>query len=80
MYSFVWDSKPDKISRKQLKRNYEEGGLKMIDLNCYINSLKCTWIKRIFDHNNKGQWKYIYTQMLGRYGGKLLFECELNIT
>ena len=50
----------------------------MIELKYFINSLKCTWIKRIFDSDNKGQWKQVYTQKLARYGGKLLFECELN--
>ena len=28
MYSFIWDSKPDKIKRRTLIQNYEKGGLK----------------------------------------------------
>lgn len=78
LYDYVWDSKPDKISRIQLKQPYENGGLKMIDINFYINSLKCTWIKRIYDENNTGQWKNIYEKKLNRNGGKLIFESELS--
>ena len=42
---FIWDGKPDKINRKQLCSDYMRGGLCMIDLENFICSLKCTWIR-----------------------------------
>ena len=41
------DGKPDKINRKQLVCDYMKGGLCMIDLEKFICSLKCTWIRRL---------------------------------
>ena len=35
-YKFLWDGKPDKISRKQLCSDYMRGGLCMIDLQKFI--------------------------------------------
>ena len=47
MYEFIWDGKPKKIKRDILTMGYESGGLKMIDLDNFINSLKICWIKRM---------------------------------
>ena len=78
MFDFLWNSKPDKISRTQIKKQLSEGGLKMIDLDSFINALKGSWVKRLFDEENKGQWKLLYLKMINKFGGKLLFECNLN--
>ena len=36
-YLFLWDGKPDKIKRNIMINEYNNGGLKMIDLFCLIN-------------------------------------------
>ena len=46
---FIWDSKPDKIRRTTLYRDYKDGGLRMINFEYLLNSLKASWLKRIFD-------------------------------
>ena len=48
MYSFIWDDKPHKISKRQITNNYIEGGLQMINIENYIMSQKLVWIKRLF--------------------------------
>ena len=78
MYNFLWNNKPDKIKRKQLTQNYQNGGLRMLDIYLFINSLKCSWIKRLFENKNKGQWKLFYFNEINNFGGKLLFESSLN--
>ena len=78
MYEFIWNKKPDKIKRKLLTHSYEEGGLKMIDIDKFIHALKASWVKRIFDENNKGIWKEKYLDQIDKYGGKLLFQCNLS--
>ena len=50
----------------------------MLDIDLFINSLKCSWLKRLFENNNQGQWKTFYLQIINKYGGKLLFDCNLN--
>ena len=77
MFRFIWNGKPNKIKKDTLIKNIESGGLKMIDLQKFIYSLKASWIKRILDDNN-GPWKQIYLTKLAKYGGKTIFDCNLN--
>ena len=35
-YKFIWNSKPDKIKRTNLTRNYDSGGLRMVDINVLL--------------------------------------------
>ena len=46
-FKFIWNDKTDKISRNQLYMKYEQGGLKMINIQAFIKSMKITWIKRL---------------------------------
>ena len=78
MFKFIWNGKPSKIKKETLMHNIENGGLKMIDLNKFICSLKATWVKRLSDNNN-GPWKQIYLSKLNKYGGELLFNCNLSV-
>ena len=50
-YSFIWDYKPDKISRAKLTQSYPRGGLKMIDVDAFTTSLKISWIKRLLSND-----------------------------
>ena len=47
LFDFLWDGKTDKIKRDTIKQQYTEGGLKMIDVRCFVASLKITWLKRL---------------------------------
>ena len=77
MYDFVWDGKPEKIKREVLTMGYESGGLKMIDLDNFIKSLKICWIKRMVEAENDAILNRIYINNLRPFGGKLLFECNI---
>lgn len=46
-YKFVWNAKPDRISRNQAIQGYADGGLKMVDVRNHAIALKVTCIKRI---------------------------------
>ena len=50
----------------------------MLDSYKFLNSLKASWIKRLIDENNKGMWKYFYNKKLEKYGGGLIFECNIT--
>ena len=58
-YSFLWDNKPDKINRKQICCNYNDGGLKMVNIKAYIISQKLSWIRRLFINNNAPWIQYL---------------------
>ena len=51
-FNYIWNSKVDRIARKLITRNYNEGGLKMINTLMFIKSLKITWIRRLQQSNS----------------------------
>ena len=55
LFKFIWDDKPDKISREQLTKNYSLGGLNMIALDQFITALKVTWLRRL-STNKEPPW------------------------
>jgi hypothetical protein len=59
LFKFLWDNKPDKISRKQAYKSYTEGGLNMVDILKFIKSLKITWLKRLIN-NSESPWVSLF--------------------
>ena len=47
IFKFLW-KEIDKVTRLSTINEYENGGLKMIDLESMIKSLRLAWLKRIF--------------------------------
>ena len=58
---------------------YEEGGIKMVDLECMVKSVRLAWLKRIFSGTN-GTWKSYLQHILSSVGGSFFFNCNYNIT
>ena len=57
LYSFLWNKKPNKIKTSVITKQYCEGGLKMVNLNAFIQALKLTWIRRLLLSDCK--WQYL---------------------
>jgi hypothetical protein len=77
LYQFVWGGK-EKVKRKTIVNDYERGGLKMIDLPLYLDSLKITWIRRLFDENITN-WKNIALYQYSKCTlGVDIFKCNCN--
>lgn len=64
-YQFIWQSQNDRIRREILVQNYETGGLKMIDVEKFIMSLKITWIRRILQ--NESKYKNLFEIMYTKF-------------
>ena len=47
LFNFLWSGKREKIKRNIIIQDIMKGGLKMIDLNSIIDSLKLSWVKRL---------------------------------
>jgi hypothetical protein len=77
-YDFLWEGKPDKIKRATIKQQYSKGGLKMVDFEKYMLSLKASWVKKMLDENNKTLIKDIFLSKLNSFGNNLIFECNID--
>ena len=47
LFKFIWNGKNDKIRRTKICQSYENDGIKMVDVDLFVASLKCSWIKRL---------------------------------
>ena len=48
---FIWNRKKPKRRNSILSNSYKDDGLKDVDVFAKINSLQCSWIKRLLDKN-----------------------------
>ena len=51
-YDYLWNKGPDKIKRAVVIQ-YQDGGLRMINVGIFIKSLKLTWLRRVLLNNNR---------------------------
>ena len=47
----MWDNKKVEIKQKTLRNDYKDDGLKNVDIEHKIASLKCFWVKRLHTEN-----------------------------
>ena len=71
LLNFLWDGKGDKIKRDILISDYENGGLRMIDIKRFNKALKLSWIKKYVDPENHGKWKLLFDLQLRPFRGNL---------
>ena len=67
-FEFIWGNKRDKVKREVIIQQYDKGGLKMLDIEDYIKSIKISWIKRLKTETNTGDWKHIYMKEIENKG------------
>ena len=60
-FDFLWEG-PAKIKQTVIVKNYIEGGLKMINLIAFLDSLKLSWLRRLLRDN--GTWKILIQNKL----------------
>jgi len=78
IYDFLWNGK-DKVKRKVMVADYNNGGLKMIDIDTVIKTQKILWMKRYFqeyDHT----WKQYLRGHISRMGGDSILFGGVEIT
>ena len=56
--SFFWGKCRPKIKNDTLCNEYKDGGLKSVDIRLKFISLKCSWVKRLYN-DNFHEWKLL---------------------
>ena len=49
--NFIWNGLNPKIKNATINNNYENGGLKIVNIAAKISSLQSSWIKKLFNEN-----------------------------
>ena len=50
----------------------------MIDVITFNQSLKVSWIKKYLDPTNRGNWKFVFDEMLKKHGRDASFSCNVH--
>ena len=69
---FIWNGKKAKIKHSSLIGKYRDGGLKDVDIDGKILSLKILWVKQLKD-SNFHPWKHLANHLLSPLGVKQFF-------
>ena len=78
LYDFLWDGKGDKIKRTTMINNYAKGGLKMLDIQRFNESLKLKWIQGYLNEENEGKWKLFFWPLLREVRRKTIVPKQLK--
>ena len=83
--TLIWHSSRPKFTHKTPCNNFENGGLKHVDISSKIISLQCSWLPKLCDENFH-EWKVIPSHLINKYFGKSFrfyscfsFDCKLLI-
>jgi hypothetical protein len=76
-YNFIWNGKPNKIKRLTLIADYEDGGLRMLDIKSFLQAQKAMWVKRLLSPDT-ASWKALPMLFLDGLLGKDTFKCNMK--
>ena len=76
-FKFLLDGQGDKIKHDIMISEYEDGGLKMIDIRLFTQALKLSWVKKYLDKGNEAKWKFFFNVQLRDLGGDIIFKGNL---
>ena len=76
---FIWNGKRPKVKHSALLGDYEEGGLKDIDIKAKIQSLHLSWVKRLYSQNFH-PWKNIPQKLIEFEYKQYIFYSNTSIT
>ena len=77
-FKFVWGGS-EKVKRTTLINGYDKGGLNMINLRDFLDSLKMNWIQKLNDPH-KSKWKNIPLYFLSKtHLGMSIFNSNCNL-
>ena len=77
--NFIWNGLNPKIKNSTINNNYENGGLKNVNIAAKISSLQSPWIKRLFDEKFH-DWKILPLHIIHKsLGKKFVFHSNLKL-
>jgi len=76
MFKFLWRGQ-DRVVRTAMINSYENGGLRVLDFETLVKSVRLSWFKRLFDSENTG-WKCYLAHLLRSFGALFLLHCDYD--
>ena len=77
IFKFLWKGR-DRVKRNAVLNTYENGGLKVLDIETMVRSLRLTWLRsRLYSGEDAG-WKSYLRLLLKGYGGDFLCQYDYD--
>ena len=76
--TFMWDGNIAKIKHTILIQTIDNGGSSMPNIRNILHTAKASWVKRLVNDKNKSSCNTLYNSILNKYGGKLVFESDID--
>ena len=73
---FIWKNGNPKLKHTTLCNEYEQGGLKNVDIFFKITSLQCSWVKRLNDDSFHARKVFLIKNHLGK---NFVFHSNLSV-
>ncbi len=83
-FSFVWKKRPDnkktfeKVKRSVMSNELEKGGLKMINVHTFHQSVLLSWAEALLNPNTDSVWQQMASKFFNLVGGKLVFRSKVD--
>ena len=74
VFKFLWRGQ-ERVLKTAMINSYENGGLRVLDFETSVKSVRLSWFKRLFASENAG-WKCHFTHLLKPFGGLFLLHCD----
>ena len=71
-FRFLWKN-TEKIKRTILYNNYDEGGLKVPNIELFCQTLKISWMKHLFSDLYITDWKTLLYSNIEKFGGNYVW-------
>ena len=71
--NFLWGSNVNRIKHKTMIADYDNGGLKMPDINSTLHAQRIMWMRRYF-HTEFKPWKIFFEWQIEKVGGLNIFK------
>ena len=60
IFKFLWGKKGDKMKRTEMIADFQDGGLKMLDIMEFNKALKISWILKYISDDCQSKWKSFF--------------------
>ena len=71
--NFLWGSNVNRIKHTTMIADYDNGGLKMPDINAILHTQRIMWLRRFFNTEYK-PWKVFFEWQIEKIGGLTIFQ------
>ena len=77
VFSFLWNGPTDRVKRSIICNDYASGGLRMINIDAFVNSINATWVSK-YVYTQNDYWAVLMQSSLNHFGKNVLLQTNFD--